>query len=301
MTKKGILLYLLGIGTLLAIVAIWYATAFQIRSLQEFGFFNGSRALSDVQTQVAFGPRIPGSEAHARTLDWMRMELQSAGWRTRTQKGEIMGHSIQNLIAFREESAPLIILAAHYDSRIYADQDPDPDKRMDPVPGANDGASGVAVLLELARSLPESTIPTWLVFFDAEDNGNIIGWDWILGSKSFVDQLDFAPMAVVVIDMIGDSDQNIYIESNSDKYLVDEIWDSANQLGYSDRFIPEQKYSMLDDHTPFLQKGIPAIDIIDFDYRYWHTTEDTPDKVSEESLQVVGKTISSWLGRRSSN
>ena len=301
MTKRSIFLYLLGIGGLLTIVVIWYAMAFQIQSPPAFGSFNGSRALTDVQIQVAFGPRIPGSEAHARTLDWLRMELQSAGWQTRIQKDERLGHAIQNLIAYREETTPLIILAAHYDSRIYADRDPDLTKRTEPVPGANDGASGVAVLLELARSLPESTVPTWLVFFDAEDNGNIAGWDWILGSKAFVDQLEFTPEAVVVFDMIGDSDQNIYVEGNSDPSLVEEIWASANQLGYSERFIPEQKYSMLDDHTPFLQKGIPAIDIIDFDYPYYHTTADTPDKVSEDSLQAVGETISTWLGKQSSN
>ena len=194
---------------------------------------------------------------------------------------------------------PQIILGAHYDTRMFADNDPDPAKRLDPVPGANDGASGVAVLLELARVLPKDSVPVWLVFFDAEDNGRIEGWDWILGSQAFVDEMDFRPQAVVVVDMIGDADQNIYIERNSNPVLVKEIWDVASGLGYEQSFIPEAKYSMFDDHTPFLQAGIPAVDIIDFDYPYWHTTEDTADKVSAESLEVVGSTLQEWVAHRS--
>jgi Zn-dependent M28 family amino/carboxypeptidase len=159
----------------------------------------------------------------------------------------------------------------------------------------------VAVLLELARVLPEDSLSTWLVFFDAEDNGRIEGWDWILGSQAFVDELDFRPEAAIIVDMIGDADQNIYIERNSNPKLVDEIWTVASDLGYEQSFIPEPKYSMLDDHTPFLQAGIPAIDIIDFDYPYWHTTADTLDKVSANSLEAVGRTLQVWIANRSEN
>ena len=165
-----------------------------------------------------------------------------------------------------------------------------------PVPGANDGASGVAVLLELARVLPED-LPgeVWLVFFDAEDNGRIPGWNWIMGSQAFVRTLDSHPDAVVIVDMIGDADQNIYQEKNSDKVLTQEIWGVAEDLGYGSSFIPSVKYSMMDDHTPFLQAGIPAIDIIDFDYLYWHTVDDTIDKVSAQSLQAVGDVVYHWV------
>jgi Zn-dependent M28 family amino/carboxypeptidase len=182
---------------------------------------------------------------------------------------------------------------------MFADEDPDPMKQLEPVPGANDGASGVAVLLELSRVLPQDIVPTWLVFFDAEDNGRIQGWDWILGSRAFVMDLDAHPNAVVIVDMIGDADLNIYKERNSNQDIVNEIWAVAAKLGYEQVFIPELKYSMIDDHTPFLDAGISAIDIIDFDYPYWHTTHDTVDKVSAESLSIVGSTLQEWIARRS--
>jgi Zn-dependent M28 family amino/carboxypeptidase len=98
--------------------------------------------------------------------------------------------------------------------------------------------------------------------------------------------------------MIGDADQNIYIERNSNPELSEEIWEIAAELGYGRSFIPTPRHSILDDHTPFLQAGIPAVDIIDFDYPYWHTTEDTVDKVSAESLEAVGRTLQEWLARR---
>jgi Zn-dependent M28 family amino/carboxypeptidase len=163
------------------------------------------------------------------------------------------------------------------------------------VPGANDGASGVAVLLELARTLPSDSVPVELVFFDAEDNGDLPGWEWLLGSRAYVAGLKTKPQAAVILDMIGDKDLNIYIENNSDPQLVNSIWAQAGALGFSQQFISKPKYSMLDDHTPFLEAGIPAVDIIDFDYPYWHTAADTADKVSAQSLQVVGQTIWSWV------
>jgi Zn-dependent M28 family amino/carboxypeptidase len=155
------------------------------------------------------------------------------------------------------------------------------------------------VLLELARSLPEGTVPVWLVFFDAEDNGNIEGWDWILGSREFVANNPVQPRAAVIVDMIGEVDLNIYKELNSNPELTDEIWAVARELGYETKFIPEYKHSMLDDHTPFVQAGIPAVDIIDFDYPYWHTVQDTPDKVSAESLDTVGETLFIWVVQQS--
>ncbi|MPM92127.1 hypothetical protein SDC9_139261 [bioreactor metagenome] len=147
----------------------------------------------------------------------------------------------------------------------------------------------------MARVMPAEQKAVWLVFFDTEDQGHIKGWDWILGSQAYADALTVSPQAVIVIDMIGDADLNIYREKSSDQTLTDQIWQSAADLGYSEQFINDEKYNMLDDHTPFLEKGIPAVDIIDFDYPYWHTTQDTADKVSPESLSVVGNTLLSWL------
>lgn len=257
--------------------------------------FDGSRAFADVEYQVALGARVPGSQAHIQTQEYIQSVLKEAGWSVEIQQAQMMGHPISNIIGKKGEGKPWIILGAHYDSRLIADKDPDPANRILPVPGANDGASGVAILLELARTLPDLDAEVWLVFFDAEDNGNIPGWDWILGSNAFVQQLTQAPEAVVILDMLGDADLNIHYERNSDPTLSAQIWQKAAELGYEEYFIPTQKYSILDDHTPFLNAGIPAVDIIDFDYTYYHTIEDTPDKVSADSLKAVGDTVRAWL------
>jgi glutaminyl-peptide cyclotransferase len=297
--NKSITLYLTAIGFLLAVTIGWYIFSFLTQPEPAPVSFDGQHAYADVQTQVAFGERVPGTDGHAKVEAWMRAELESAGWQVEIQTSEALGHPVENLVAKRGDKSPQIIIGAHYDSRIFADHDPDPANHTKPMPGANDGASGVAVLLEMARTLPKDTVPVWLVFFDAEDNGNIQGWDWILGSREFVKNNVIQPQAVVVIDMIGDADLNIYKERNSNPEITDEIWAAAKSLGYQNKFIPAYKYSMEDDHTPFLQAGLPAVDIIDFDYPYWHTTLDTPDKVSAESLQTVGETLNTWIVQRS--
>jgi glutaminyl-peptide cyclotransferase len=260
--------------------------------------FSGERAYRDVEKQLAMGPRIPGTPGHEQIVEWMTDELERTGWQVEVQETEGMGIPIRNVIGKRNavgQSQPWLILGAHYDTRMFADEDPDPEKRDQPVPGANDGASGVAVLLELARVLPKD-LPgqVWLVFFDAEDNGRITGWDWIMGSRAFVEELKNHPDAAVIVDMIGDADLQIYYERSSDQQLLQSIWDQAERLGYN-QFIHEPKYHMIDDHTPFLEAGIRAAVLIDFDYPYWHTTEDTLDKVSAESLGAVGRTMEEWL------
>ena len=263
--------------------------------------FDGQRAYADVHTQVGMGPRIPGSEGHARIQDWIQEELARAGWQLEIQESESLGHPIENLVASRNTEPPQIIIGAHYDTRMLADSDPDSANQSLPVPGANDGASGVAVLLELARTLPQDTVPVWLVFFDAEDNGRLEGWDWILGSREFVRTNTVRPAAVIIVDMIGDADLNIYKDRSSNPDLTDAVWAVAKDLGHEDSFIPEYYSSTItDDHTPFVEAGIPAIDIIDFNYPYWHTVEDTPDKVAAESLQAVGETLRTWIMQQTS-
>ena len=260
--------------------------------------FNADRSYADVKYQVDLGPRIPGSQPHAQAVQWIVTTLKQYGWQVDLQETQLMNQPIQNIIAKKGSgNKPWRIIGAHYDSRMLADQDPNPANRTKPVPGANDGASGVAVLLELARDLNFNLAneQVWLVFFDSEDQGDIPGWDWILGSQAFVDQLNGVPDAVVVIDMIGDSNLDIYKEKNSNVALTDAIWQIATDLGYQQQFIHQYKYSMEDDHTPFLQKGMPAIDIIDFDYPYCHTISDTTDKVSTTSLKVVGDTLLKWI------
>lgn len=257
--------------------------------------FDSEKAYRDVIYQVSLGPRIIGSEAHQSVQAWIIKELKDAGWKIETQTGNISNITINNIIGKQGTGNQWIILGAHYDSRIFADRDTDASKQQHSVPGANDGASGVAILLELARTLPNHFgKQIWLVFFDAEDNGNINGYEWSMGSRYFVSKLVEKPEQVIIIDMIGDKDLDIYYEKNSDYSLSQSIWNEAARLGYP-QFIPSPKHSILDDHIPFIEAGITAIDIIDFDYPYWHTTNDTPDKVSSQSLKAVGDTLLSWL------
>jgi glutaminyl-peptide cyclotransferase len=291
---------IVGFVFLVVLISGWGAYHLVYQNTDTSSKFNGEHAFENVRYQTGLGPRVPGSTAHSKVIDWITSGLSSQGWQTSVQETTMMGHSVKNIISRRlssqNENLPWIIIGAHYDSRLFADQDPDPDKRSQPVPGANDGASGVAVLMELGRVLPPDLQKNvWLVFFDVEDNGNIPGWDWILGSRAFVETLQGKPDAVVIVDMIGDADLNIYVEQNSNPKLTLEIWNQAANLGYSAEFIPVPKYNLIDDHIPFVQAGIPAVDLIDFSYPYWHTTEDTIDKVSSRSLQVVGETLATWL------
>jgi glutaminyl-peptide cyclotransferase len=295
MTNRTIAIYIAGIGILLALILAWYGRAFYLDRLRASATFDGERAYKDIQTQVAFGPRIPGSDAHAKTLDWIQRELESAGWQVEIQQSQSMGHPIQNLIASRGGQPPTYLLGAHYDTRIYADRDPDPSKQSLPTPGADNGASGVAVLLELARTLPPNSPPVWLVFFDAEDNGKIPGWDWLLGSKAFVSTMTVRPKAMLLVDMVGGINPTFYMDGSSDPGLRASIWDTAAALGYKQFFPPSVKYNIFDDHIPFIQAGIPSVDIIDIDYNFWLTTEDTPEHVAAKSLQIVGDVLSNWL------
>jgi glutaminyl-peptide cyclotransferase len=295
MSKTRSTIYLAAITALLLGVAAWYAIALVRESGKSDSRFDGRRAYGDVQQQVAFGPRVPGSDAHARTLDWMQAELIAAGWQATRQETQSMGHPVINLVASRSDAPAQILLGAHFDSRLHSDRDPQEQLRTQPTPGANDGASGVAVLLELARSLPHNGVPLMLVLFDAEDNGRIPGWDWILGSRAFVDNMSTRPASMILVDMVGDRDLTIRPEAHSDPALRDSIWATATRLGHADNFPTQVGGAILDDHVPFLEAGIPAVNLIDIDYAYWHTTADTPDKVSVESLQVVGDVLWIWL------
>lgn len=259
--------------------------------------FDGQLAYQHVIEQDRLGPRVVGTDAHDKAVAYIVAAAKGFGWAVETQVATYRGEIITNIVA-KKGAGPVVIIGAHYDSRRIADED-----KLNPsvpVPGANDGASGVAVLLELARTLDPSKLENevWLAFFDAEDNGGLDGWDWIAGSREMARTLTVRPAAVIVVDMVGDRDQQIYMDANSDRALSAELWAAAALLGYGEWFSPIVKYSMLDDHTPFAELGIPAVDIIDFDYPYWHTTQDTPDKVSPESLERVGRTVEHWLEHR---
>jgi glutaminyl-peptide cyclotransferase len=254
--------------------------------------FDGEVAYEHVVAQCDLGFRPTGSEALQATGDYIIAELEGHGWVVETQDFTYRDTPVRNIVG-RLGQGPVIIVGAHYDTRRSADME---DASV-PVMGANDGASGVAVLLELARTLDRKKLKNelWLAFFDAEDNGRLDGWEWCVGSEYMAENLTIAPEAVVIVDMIGDVNQELYLEHNSDPVLQTQLWDVAATLGYTDAFIAEYKYAIFDDHVPFARRGIPAVDIIDFDYDYWHTTHDTPDKVSPESLERVGRVVEVWL------
>lgn len=258
-----------------------------------------------------FGLRPAGSTANHATSDYFVGYLKSVGWTVETQEFIYRNVTVRNVIGkIGAGKGPLIVIGAHFDTRPRADQDKQHPEQG--VPGANDGASGAAVLLELARSIDPAKLKNevWLAFFDAEDNGDIDGciivpepcqhdpWPWSVGADYFAEHLPIKPDMVVILDMIGDADQNIYFEYNSDKPTQEELWAIAARLEYSKQFISQFKWSMDDDHTPFLKRGIRAVDMIDFDYPYWHTTQDTADKVSPDSLERVGRVMKTWLESR---
>jgi Zn-dependent M28 family amino/carboxypeptidase len=262
--------------------------------------FSGAEAFSLASDFLQFGPRISGSDADRKAGDWILKELQQDGWTAPTDEGTYKDTPVRNILG-RKGQGPVILLGAHYDSRRCADQ---PNGGCPaPVLGADDGASGVVVLLELARVLDMnwSQHQVWLVFFDAEDDGDLGGWDWIVGSRQFAQfvnrqraaGIDFQAMAL--LDMVADGNQQFYWEGYSDPTLREKIWATAAELGYAQEFIPSVKYTMIDDHIPFRELGIPSVDIIDFDYPYWHTTQDTLDKLSADSLERIGRTLEVWL------
>lgn len=293
-------------------------------------FFDGERSLEFVEMQIEFGIRPVGSEALKLTGDAMIETLEAAGWEVVTQEFEHDAQGqifpVRNIIAKRGEG-PITMLAAHYDTRMIADNDPDPLLHGDPVLGANDGGSGAGVLLEMAEMVNDHYEITennqvWLVFFDAEDNGRIPGWDWIIGSRymaTHLDELGVAPEdfnLMILFDMVGEADtdreyigfdlgsekvgQRFYFEGNSTNHAPEQtaaIWQVANELGYAEQFVPQVRYTMIDDHMPFIEQGIPAVDIIDFDYPYWHTTADTLDKLSAVSLDRVGSVVEMYLNQ----
>lgn len=270
-----------------------------------FPDFDRQNAFRHLEAQVAFGPRVPGSDAHARCLAYMDSTMRGYANAVRQQSFqhtiEKSGERVQltNLISsFGPSQGPRILLAAHWDCRPWADSDPDPANHDKPVPGANDGASGVAVLMEIARILHQQPPPVGvdIIFFDGEDFG-ISGRDntWAIGSRYFARHKDsqYTPFMGILLDMIGDRDLKIKKEGYSVQYapdVVNLVWSYASRIGAT-AFSPETTIPITDDHLPLLQVGIPCINIIDFDYPYHHTIEDTVDKCSPESLEQVGRVV----------
>ena len=263
--------------------------------------FDADSAFKYLQKQCDFGPRPPGSIAHKRTLDYLLSEMKKFAREVVAQNFTYQSAEgpleLTNVIAFfGQEVDEKVLLAAHWDTRPFADRDPDPNKRHLPILGANDGASGVAILLELSRlfHLNPPNIQIIVVLFDGEDYGKTID-EMLLGSKYFALNMDdrWTPEYGILIDMVGDKDLDIYIEPNSARAapdIVKKVWKLADELGL-DGIYNELGPAIWDDHISLIEVGIKCIDIIDFNYPYWHSVEDTPDKCSPESLETIGKLL----------
>lgn len=265
--------------------------------------FDENLAFQYLEKQVAFGPRVPNSTAHEECKKFLVNEISKYADAVNVQEftHSYLGKTfnLSNIIAsFNLKSGFRILLCAHWDSRPYADEEKEASKKVMPVQGANDGASGVAVLLEIARVLKNNPPPIGvdIIFFDGEDYG--LSGDlenFCIGSKHFAKNKppNYNPQFGILLDMVGDKDLQIYKEGNSVRYapdVVNYVWGIARELGIHE-FKDEIKYDVYDDHIPLNEVGIRTINIIDFDYPYWHTTEDTPDKCSPESLDKVGTVV----------
>jgi hypothetical protein len=266
-----------------------------------------ARLHARVVKQVEMGPRIPGTPGHDAIVRWLESELKRMGAVVEEQtfldtlpSGPLTVRNLRARFAATQPGARRVVLAAHYDTRPWCDQDPDSSRRNQPLPGANDGGSGVAVLLEVGELLAAHKAPVEveLVFLDAEDLGREAHPDeYSRGALGYARRIGAdRPVAAFVFDMVGDRDLDIYPEATSSSRaasLVALVWEGAKAVKATG-FREGIRHMVTDDHVPLLDAGIPAVDIIDFDYPAWHTSSDTPDQVSGESLAQVAR-VAAWL------
>lgn len=267
------------------------------------GAFDGAAALSYARAQLAFGPRVPGTPAWQRGGDWIATMMKQRAdsvfeqrWTHTLASGGKL--PMRNIIArFRPEATERVLYVAHWDSAPAANMETDSANRMRPIPGANDGASGVGLLVALGDALRKTkpSVGVDMLFVDGEDYGNFdTNTDVLIGSTYFAQNIPwpgYRPMFGVLWDMIGDRDLQIYKEQYSVAQapeVVDRVWSTAADLGYSNVFLPTAKYPVTDDHIPLLRAGLRVIDVIDLDYPYHHKLSDTADKISAKSLGIVG-------------
>jgi hypothetical protein len=274
--------------------------------------FDGEAARGYVKAQLDFGARVPGTEAHRRAGDWIAEQMRQRAdtvieqrWSHTTAKGDTL--PLRNIFArFNPRATTRILYVTHWDSRPVSDMSEDPAKRSLPVPGANDGASGVGMFIALGDVLKRTppTVGVDLLFVDGEDYGTFgpPDVDVLIGSTYFAANMpaDYQPIFGVLWDMIGDAELLIPQEGHSAERapeVVSRVWETAAKLGYQRYFPPRVGAAITDDHIPLLNKGLRVVNVIDIDYlgppgsgrpNYHHTTEDTLDKVSAQSLKVVG-------------
>ena len=265
--------------------------------------FNGGRAFADLKHLVAFGPRPAGSAALAETRRWIIAQLKLTGAQVEedrfTASTPVGPIPMSNLIGkFPGTRRQVVMVAGHYDTKRFDDFR---------FVGANDGASSAALLLELARVLAsrKNALTYWLVFFDGEEA--IRQWtpaDSLYGSRHLVEKLSASGElsrveAMILVDMIGDAHLDVHREVNSTPWLADTVFSVAKRLGYA-KYFPEGPIGVDDDHIPFVNAGVSAVDLIDFDYgpnqSYWHSPRDTLEHCSPLSLTIVGRVVAATIG-----
>jgi len=277
--------------------------------------FSGARAMELLTAQCDLGPRIPGSAGNRQLREMIVAVARKNGLVVHTLCFDAIdpmsGKAVQLcnvVVSAGPEEGERLWLGAHFDTRPVCDQDDDPDLRSTPLTGANDGASGVAVLLHLIEIMGGNAPPQGvdLMFFDGEDSG--LSGDpagFCLGSRRLAATCrDFGnplsrgtPRGVIILDMVGEKNLQIPMEAysavNSPGWIA-EIFERAEKLGLG-AFVPQRGPAVYDDHVPFLELGIPAVDLIDFDFPQWHTTADTPDICSGASLAQVGRLVADLI------
>jgi hypothetical protein len=269
--------------------------------------FSGERALANVSNQLDFGARITGTEASLRMGDWLVEQLRLLGWDVVIQPFTI-DEQLQgrNIIAVRSPSqpgAPVALLATHYDTRLAADADPDPAQQQAATPGANVGASGPAILLELARTLDvdASGHTVCLAFFDAEANAGLPGWDAHIGSRLFVESLPgsvprcAAPRVVVGVAQAGAIDQRFFQNEAGDPGVNGALWNVADALELGALFPDQSRPMPLSATGVFSGTGALTADVMSTDYPYRATLADTLDKLSADTLGAAGLVLETWL------
>lgn len=279
------------------------------------GPFNGETALGYVREQLAFGPRVPGTPAHVAAGDWITRMMRARAdtvieqrWEHRTANGTLL--PLRNIFArFHPDAPDRILYVTHWDSRPRSESATDSTQRASPVPGANDGASGTAMLIALGDVIKATALRPGIgvdfLFVDGEDYGEFgpPDVDVLIGSTYFAEHplvKDYAPLFGVLWDMVGDRDLKFEQEANSLRQapeVVSLVWETARGLGYGNTFSPVQGLQITDDHVPLLAAGLRVIDVIDLEYPWHHTPEDTIDKVSSASLKIVGDVAWALLQR----
>jgi hypothetical protein len=266
--------------------------------------FDGQAAYGYVRTQLAFGTRVPGTPGAQQCGDWIIAQMRQRAdtvivqsWSHTTVGGTVL--PLRNILArYRPTATERVLYVTHWDTRPASDEAATPEQRRLPMPGANDGASGVAVFMALGDVLKKTppSVGVDLLFVDGEDYGDFTkNQDVLIGSTYFASHLpaaDYRPIFGVLWDMIGDKDLDIYEEPNSVEgapEVVTRVWREAADLGYDRYFIPQpMNFRITDDHIPLLHAGLRVIDVIDYSYPPHHTPQDTIDQVSVQSLQIVG-------------